>query len=55
MYRNIAIYGLDSDILPSTSVPLIIHHACWLADWVREIEVKEGIKLNRDGSLIEWW
>jgi len=55
MYRNIAIYGLDGDILPSTSVPLIIHHACWLADWARELEAKENIKLNRDGSLIEWW
>ena len=55
MYRNISIYGLDRDILPSTSVPLIIHHACWLADWIRELEMKEGIKLNRDGSLIEWW
>jgi len=55
MYRNIAIYGLDGDVLPSTSVPLIIHHACWLADWIRELEATEGIKLNRDGSLIEWW
>ena len=55
MYRNISIYGLDRDILPSTSVPLIIHHACWLADWIRELELKEGIELNRDGSLIEWW
>jgi len=55
MYRNIAIYGLDRDILPSTSVPLIIHHACWLADWIRGLELKEHIKLNRDGSLIEWW
>ncbi|MFC1978459.1 hypothetical protein ACFLVP_00530 [Chloroflexota bacterium] len=55
MYRNIAIYGLDGDVLPSTSIPLIIHHACWLADWTRELESKENIKLNRDGSLIEWW
>lgn len=55
MYRNIAIYGLDKDVLPSTSVPLIIHHACWLAEWIRELEVKEDIHLNRDGSLIEWW
>jgi hypothetical protein len=55
MYRNIAIYGLDKDILPSTSVPLIIHHACWLADWIRALELKEGITLNRSGSLIEWW
>jgi hypothetical protein len=55
MYRNIAIYGLDRDVLPSTSVPLIIHHASWLADWTRELELKEGIKLNRNGSLIEWW
>jgi len=55
MYRNIQIYRLEDDILPKASVPLIIHHACWLADWARQLEAIEGIKLNRSGSLIEWW
>jgi len=53
--RNIAIYGLERDILPSHSTPLIIHHACALADWIRELEDREGIKYKRHGSIIGWW
>jgi len=53
--RNMAIYGLELDILPSHSTPLIIHHACALADWIREVEKKEGIKYKRHGSIIGWW
>jgi len=48
-------YGLNWDILPKLSTPLIIHHACGLADWVRELETREGITLNRRASIIEWW
>ena len=48
-------YGLNRDILPRRSIPLIIHHACGLADWVRELEMAEGIALQRRGSVIEWW
>ncbi|MBN1625834.1 MAG: hypothetical protein JW944_04855 [Deltaproteobacteria bacterium] len=52
---NIAAYGLERDILPPHSTPLIIHHACALGDWIREIEEREGIKYRRLGSIIEWW
>jgi hypothetical protein len=48
-------YGLGRDILPLKSVPLIIHHACGLGDWVRELEMREGITLERAASIIEWW
>jgi radical SAM superfamily enzyme YgiQ (UPF0313 family) len=48
-------YGLNRDILPEYSTPLIIHHACGLADWVRELEMREGITLKRRASIIEWW
>jgi hypothetical protein len=53
--RNIAIYGLERDILPPHSTPLIIHHACALGDWIREVEDREGIKYKRHGSIIGWW
>lgn len=53
--RNIAVYGLERDILPPHSTPLIIHHACALADWIREIEKREGIKYKRHGTIIGWW
>ena len=48
-------YGLNRDILPKLSTPLIIHHACGLGDWVRELEMREGITLKRAASIIEWW
>jgi hypothetical protein len=53
--RNIAIYGLDGDILPPHSTPLIIHHASALGDWIREIEKREGVHFKREGSVIGWW
>jgi len=53
--RNIAMYGLERDILPPHSTPLIIHHACALGDWIREVEVREGIQYKRHGSIIGWW
>lgn len=46
---------LPHDILPDHSVPLIIHHASPLADWIREIELREGVQFKRYGSIIGWW
>lgn len=48
-------YGLPLDILPDHSIPLIIHHASGLGDWIREVERKEGCRSGRLGSIIEWW
>jgi len=53
--KNIAIYGLDGDILPPHSTPLIIHHASALGDWIREVEKREGVHFKREGSVIGWW
>jgi hypothetical protein len=51
----IAKYGLDRDILPNHSTPLIIHHASFLGDWIRTIETTCTIRFNRYGSIIGWW
>ncbi len=48
-------HGLPLDILPDHSIPLIIHHASGLGDWIREVERKEGCRFGRLGSIIEWW
>ena len=53
--QNIAIYNLNADILPPHSTPLIIHHASCLGRWIREIEVREGVRFKRYGSVIGWW
>jgi len=53
--KNIYLYGLQNDILPPHSTPLIIHHASGLSHWIREIEQIEGIWFKRYGSIIEWW
>jgi hypothetical protein len=53
--KNISLYGLQHDILPPHSTPLIIHHASGLGDWIREIERREGIWFERCGSIIGWW
>jgi hypothetical protein len=53
--KNIAIYGLETDILPPNSTPLIIHHASALGDWIREVEKEEGFHYKRFGSIIGWW
>jgi hypothetical protein len=55
MNRNILMYALSTDVLPTKSTPLIIHHACALGDWIREWELRQDINLNRRGSIIEWW
>jgi hypothetical protein len=54
-HRNIAMYRLFDDILPPHSVPLIIHHASYLGDWIREIESRLDLAFKRDGTWIEWW
>jgi hypothetical protein len=53
--RAIERHRLDTDILPSHSVPLIIHHASGLGDWIREIEERENLRFKRYGSVIGWW
>ncbi len=53
--KTIFLYGLQNDILPPHSTPLIIHHASGLGDWIREIEQREGLRFKRYGSIIEWW
>ena len=53
--KTISLYGLQNDILPPHSTPLIIHHASALADWIREIERRENIQFKRHGSIIAWW
>jgi hypothetical protein len=53
--KNIALYGLQNDILPPHSTPLIIHHASGLGQWIREIERREKLCFKRLGSIIAWW
>lgn len=53
--RNIFLYRFFEDILPEHSTPLIIHHASYLGDWIREIEAKTEITFSREGTWIEWW
>jgi hypothetical protein len=55
MNMNIALYQLFEDILPEHSIPLIIHHASYLGDWIRDIEARTDIRFKRDGTWIEWW
>ena len=55
MDRNIFLYRFYEDILPEHSTPLIIHHASYLGDWIRQIESKTHITFTRDGTWIEWW
>ena len=53
--KNISLYGLQNDILPSHSTPLIIHHASGLGQWIRELERREKLCFKRLGSIIAWW
>jgi hypothetical protein len=55
MNTIISVYDLNRDILPGKSTPLIIHHACGLGDWARELEAREETTLKRTASMIEWW
>lgn len=51
----IARHGLDDDILPDHSIPLIIHHASHLGDWIRAVEKARGVRFGRRGPIVEWW
>jgi hypothetical protein len=53
--RNIFLHRFFEDILPEHSTPLIIHHASYLGDWIRQIESTTGITFSRGGTWIEWW
>jgi hypothetical protein len=53
--RNIFLNRFFEDILPEHSIPLIIHHASHLGDWIRKIEWTTGITFRRTGTWIEWW
>ena len=53
--KIIHLYGLQNDILPPHSTPLVIHHASGLGDWIREIERREKLWFNRYGTVIGWW
>ena len=53
--RTFSLYNLPFDILPEHSIPLIIHHASVLGDWIREIEQREGITFKRYVNTIGWW
>jgi len=53
--RNIFLHRFFEDILPEHSTPLIIHHASYLGDWIRQIESATRITFRRGGTWIEWW
>jgi hypothetical protein len=53
--KTIYLYGLQNDILPPHSTPLIIHHASGLGHWIREIERRERLRFKRYESIIGWW
>jgi hypothetical protein len=53
--RNIFLHRFFDDILPEYSTPLIIHHASYLGDWIRKIEMTTDITFRRSGTWIEWW
>jgi hypothetical protein len=55
MDRNIFLHRFFEDIVPEHSTPLIIHHASYLGDWIRQIESTTGITFGREGTWIEWW
>jgi len=55
MDRNIFLHRLFEDILPEHSTPLIIHHASYLGDWIRQIESTTDVTFSREGTWIEWW
>ena len=55
MDRDIFLHRFFEDILPEHSTPLIIHHASYLGDWIRQIESTTNLTFSRDGTWIEWW
>ena len=52
---NIFLHRFFEDILPEHSTPLIIHHASYLGDWIRQIESMTNITFGREGTWVEWW
>jgi hypothetical protein len=54
-HKMVSMSKLSLDILPNHSTPLIIHHASGLADWIRQIELKENVEFVRVGTTIGWW
>lgn len=48
-------HGLEVDILPPHSTPLIIHQGSGLGEWIRRLEKQTGTHFNRNGAIIEWW
>ena len=52
---TIFLHRFFEDILPDHSTPLIIHHASYLGDWIRQIESTTDITFSRQGTWIEWW
>jgi hypothetical protein len=55
IHKIIYLYGLQNDILPLHSTPLIVHHASGLGHWIREVELRERLWFKRYGSIIGWW
>ena len=55
MDTTLFLHRFFEDILPEHSTPLIIHHASYLGDWIRQIESTTGITFSRGGTWIEWW
>lgn len=55
IHNNMTEWDLPSDILPAKSIPLIVHHASGLGDWIRKVETGEGVQFKRSGSIIGWW
>jgi hypothetical protein len=55
MNTTLFLHRFFDDILPEHSTPLIIHHASYLGDWIRQIESMTDITFSRDGTWIEWW
>ena len=53
--RNIFLHRFFEDILPEHSTPLIIHHASYLGDWIRQIESTSSTTFKRQGTWIKWW
>ena len=53
--RVLGLHALPLDILPEHSIPLIVHHASGLGNWIREVERKEKVQFKRYGSIIGWW
>ena len=52
---NVFLHRFFEDILPEYSTPLIVHHASYLGEWIRQIESTQKVRFSRDGTWVEWW